>query len=264
VKRVAWTETPSLSFTARHEANQSDAALAVLESLESYRTRLEVLFPRVPANVTVVLHDSALQLALAQPYLPLARRLSAPAGRRYMAGWFTADEVHALAPQVLRRLAAGPSSLKALLLTPERAYTLLVVGVNSQLLPPPFRPRSFARFLRFAWLAEGAAQFFSGQLPHLRAAIARRLRGRPPQLPPGIRDAALLGGSVFDLLARERGIDACVRLALHGPGEQRREAILEDAFDSPFADLRLRWRTHLEELARAEPAVQLDRDEPGV
>jgi hypothetical protein len=254
---MSWTETASLTFTARHEASQVDATLAVLEALEAHRTRLEALFPEVPANVTVVLHDSSLQLALAHPQLLLARRLASPAGRRYMAGCYTTTEVHSLAPQVLRRLAAGPDSAKALALTPERVYTLLVIGTNSPLLPPPFRPGTFARLLRLAWLADGAAQFLAGQVPHLRAALARRLRGRPPDLPPGARDAALLAGSVYDLLARERGVEACVRLAL-ADQLQAPERMIEGAFGSPYADVRLRWRAHLEQLARAQPAVTLE------
>lgn len=253
---MSWTETPSLSFTARHEASESDAAIAVLDSLEAYRSRLESLFPRVPANVTVVLHDSTLQLALAQPYLPLARRLVAPAGRRYLAGWYARGEVHALAPASLRKIAGGADSLKALMLTPQRAYTLLVIGENSAFLPPPFRPRSLARLLRFMWLIDGAAQFLSGQLPHLRAAIARRLRDGTPSFPPGIRDAPLLGGALFDLLHRERGMDACVRLAL-SPRPQRAGELVEEAFGAPLAAVRERWHAHLEELARAQPAVSL-------
>jgi hypothetical protein len=252
---VPWTETPSLSFTARHEAAQSDAAVAVLESLEAHRTRLEQLFPRTPEDVTVVLHDSALQLALAQPYLPLARRLAAAEGRRYMTGWFTAREVHTLSPHALRRLAAGPDSLRALLLTPERAYTLLVVGVNNPSLPPPFRPSTFMQYRRLAWLAEGAAQYFAGQLPHLRAAIGRRLRGRAPSLPLRGRDAALLGGSILDLLARARGVSSCVRLACY-PHTSAPEAVLESTFELPLADLQRRWRAHLGELARPAPAVR--------
>jgi hypothetical protein len=252
---MPWTETTSLSFTARHEATQSDAAVAVLESLEAYRSRLEQLFPRIPREVTVVLHDSALQLALAQPYLPLARRLAAAEGRRYMTGWFTAREVHTLSPHSLRRLAAGPDSLQALLRTPERAYTLLVVGFNNPSLPPPFRPSTFLQYRRLAWLAEGAAQYFAGQLPHLRAAIARRLRGHPPSLPLRSRDAALLGGSILDLLSRERGMGSCVRLACY-PHTTPPETVLEAAFELPLTELRLRWRAHLEELARPGPAVR--------
>jgi hypothetical protein len=246
---VAWTETSSLSFTARHEAGQGDAALSVLESLEEYRVRLEQLFPRVPGNVTVVLHDSALQLALAQPYLSIARRLASPAGRRYMAGWFGRDEVHVLAPAVLRKRAGGAGSLEALMLTPQRVYTLLVVGESNPLLPPPFRPSSLGRLPRLAWLLEGAGQYFSGQLPHLGPAISRRLREGRIAFPPGPRDAPLLAGPLFDLLARERGVDACVELALSDDLADPKTA-LGSAFGLGAADLAHRWRSHLQRLAQ--------------
>jgi hypothetical protein len=252
---MAWTETSSLSFTARHEAGQSDAAVGVLESLEQYRARLEQLFPRTPGNVTIVLHDSAVQLALAQPYLPLARLLASPAGKRYMAGWFSRDEVHVLSPAVLRRRAGGTGSLEALLLSPQRVYTLLVVGVNNPLLPPPFRLPSIFRVLRLAWLLEGAAQHFSGQLPYLRLAISRRLRERPVTFPPGPRDAPLLAGAIFDLLDRERGPSACVELALSDDSSNPR-GILESAFGLNVHELARRWRDHLEQIAT------LSTDEP--
>jgi hypothetical protein len=235
-----------------------DAVLAVLESLEEFRSKLEALFAQVPGNVTVVLHDSALQLALAQPYLTFARRLSVPAGRRYMSGWYGRSELHVLGPSALRAVAGGPESLKALMLTPERTYTLLVVGLNNPLLPPPFRPAALTRLRRFGWLAEGAAQFFSGQLPHLRAALARRLRGGEVKCPPNARDAPLLAGSLFDLLARERGVEACVRLALHSRPDHP-DRIVEEAFGSPPAEVGRRWRSHLEGLARAQPAGALGR-----
>jgi hypothetical protein len=64
-----------------------------------------------------------------------------------------------------------------------------------------------------------------------------------------LRDASLLGGSVFDLLAHERGDDvACVRLATYPHGD-RAEAVLEAAFELPHAEVERRWRSHLTELA---------------
>jgi hypothetical protein len=252
---VAWAETPSLSFTARHEAGHADDALAVLESLESYRERLEQLFPRVPGNVTVVLHDSWLQLAFAQPYLPLARRLASPAARRYIAGWYATNEVHTLAPARLRASAGGPDSLGALLLTPQRAYTMLVVGVNNALLPPPFRPRAFSPLLRSPWLLEGAAQFFSGQVPLLRAAIAIRLREGRIRFPPGLRDAPLVAGALFDLLARERGVEACVRLSRQPARDML--AALESGFDLPPSEIASLWRSHLQRLSAPAPQVTI-------
>ena len=246
-----------MSFGCRHAESQAEEAAATLEALEAHRLRLEQTFPRLPENVTVVLHDSVAQLLLAQPPLTLARRMSSSAGRRYMTGWFSRSEVHCLSPSVLRRSAAGAASeesLKALLVTPQRYYTMLVVGFNNPLLPPPFRVGQTLRMLRHSWRVEGAAAHFSGQVPHLRTAIAVRMRGRPVRFPPPARDAALLGGTVYDLLESERGARACVRLACHpDPADDR--TILEAAFDAPRHDLTQMWRRHLERLASPEANV---------
>jgi hypothetical protein len=255
---VSWVETTSLSFTARHDSAQADDAVAVLEDLDEHRTALEELFPRLPDHVTVVLHDSPLQLWLAHPLLLATRRLASRAARRYVAGWYRAAEVHTLSPPMLRALAAGPDSERAMLLTPRRAYTALVVGTNNPLLPPPSRPGAVARAVRHAWLLQGAAQHFCGQVPLLRAAIAMRLRqGRVP-FPPGVRDSPLLAGSVFDLLSRERGDRACIRLATH-PYRSTRDA-LEESFDRRLSDIAHRWRMHLEQLATPEPGVTVAAD----
>jgi hypothetical protein len=253
---VAWVETPSLSFTARHEAGDADDALAVLDALEAHRAKLEELFSRVPGAITVVLHDSPLQLALAQPHLLLARRLASPVARRYMAGWFSASELHMLAPEALRRTAGGATSHQALALTPQRVYTLLAVGANNPSLPPPFRPRALRQMITQAWQPEGAAQFFSGQVPHLRAAIATRLRQGRISFPPGPRDAGLVAGALFDLLAGMRGMSACVRLA-RNPLIGEAGAALESTFDLRLAEVGERWRAHLERLATPSAGVAL-------
>lgn len=250
---MPWVETPSLSFTGRHEASQADDALAVLEDLEAYRVRLEGLFSRVPGNVTIVLHDSPLQLWLAHPLLALSRRVASRAARRYMVGWYRANEVHTLSAPALRSLSAGPDSEQALLLTPRRAYTALVIGTNNPLLPPPSRPGSLMRVARTPWLLDGAAQHFSGQVPFMRAAIATRLRQGAVHFPPGLRDAGLIGGTVFDLLERERGERACVRLATL-PAASPRPA-LESAFGRPLGETGAAWREHLARLATPTPAV---------
>ena len=250
---VPWVETPSLSFTARHEASQSDDALAVLEDLEQHRAGLERLLPRVPGSVTVILHDSPVQLYFASPLLALTRRLASRAARRYLVGWYRKGEVHTLSGPALRALAAGPDSERALLLSPRRVYTALAIGVNNPLLPPPARPGPVLRLVRYPWLVEGAAQHFSGQVQFMRAAIATRLREGQPRFPPGPRDAALLGGTVFDLLRRERDERACVRLATHPAASPR--AALEEAFGRPAAEAATAWRDHLEQLATPAPAV---------
>jgi len=250
---VPWVETPSLSFTARHEASQVDDALAVLDDLEQHRARLEQLLPRVPANVTVILHDSPVQLLFASPMLAVMRRFASRAARRYMVGWYRTGEVHVLAPPALRDISAGPDSERALLLSPRRTYTALAIGTNNPLLPPPARPGRVARLLRTAWQAEGAAQHFAGQVPFLRAAIATRLRGGRVRFPPGVRDAGLIGGTIYDLLQQERGERACVRLATHPAGDHMKA--LEEAFGSSRHEIEAAWREHLDRLATPAPDV---------
>ena len=248
---MAWVETTSPSFTARHESSHTDDAVAVLDSLEEHRTRLRELYPRLPGDVTVVLHDSAVQLAFAQPYLPIARRLASPAARRYMGGWFAPGEVHSLAPARLEELAGGPDSREAMMLTPHRAYAMLVAGTNNPLLPPPFRPSTIHTLLRTPWLLEGIGQFLAGQVTLLRPAIAIRLRKGRVRFPPSRRDAPLLGGAVFDLLAREHGEEACIRLARQPTHDAGRA--LQTALGLSQAELASRWQSHLERLASPRP-----------
>jgi hypothetical protein len=243
---MSWTETESLSFTARHdEGNQRDAE-RVLVRLEKFREELSELFDFTPHDVSVVIHPNALALSLAQPWLPLARRTAAPAGRRYFAGWFSAREIHVLAPEALRKRASNvPGSREALELEPEHEYAHLVVGANNPALPPPFNTRTFRSYVRWAWLCEGAATWLSGQTNYLRPAIVRRMReGGRPSFPPDTRDAPLLGGTVFDLLEGERDVDACVDLATRFDEAAARRA-LENAFGMHFTDVERAWREHL-------------------
>jgi hypothetical protein len=106
--------------------------------------------------------------------------------------------------------------------------------------------------MRWAWLLEGAARWFGGQTAHARPAIARRLRdGRRPAFPPSRRDAPLLGGTVIDLLVRERGEPAAAELARrlhpHGPRGALRQAF---GGRSP-ARTQEAWREHLARMAAA-------------
>jgi hypothetical protein len=251
---MAWVESRSSTFHARHDSDDVEDVERVLGALEDARVRLDEVFPRSPEELTVVLHGSPAALYMAQPFLPAARAMTAPAGRRYQVGWFGAREIHVLSPAALeRRASKAEGSLEALMLAPVALYAAVVVGANNPELPPPFTGASFNRMMRWAWLAQGAAQYFGGQVPHLRAAIGRRLReGRSPSFPPSRRDAALLGGTVFDLLAREEGVDACVRLASRlNPGGHN--AALEKAFHGrSLKHTDGTWRTHLARLAGGE------------
>jgi hypothetical protein len=195
------------------------------------------------------MHPGTAALALAQPWLPLARVFTAPAARRYLAGWFGTNEIHVLAPGALeKRASALPESLEALRLSPMHEYAHLVIGANNPQLPPPFSPRSFARYVRWAWLAEGAATHFSGQAPLLRPAIVRRLReGRPPSFPPSARDAQLLGGTIFGLVEDAYGATAAVELVsrLDAGGAA---AAIERVFARAPREVEPDWREYLKGL----------------
>lgn len=244
---MAWDESVSASFRARHDSRDADDAARVLDSLERTRDRLSELFEKTVGDMTVVLHRSDAQLALAQPLLPLKRRLLAPAARRYEVGAVGAGEIHVLAPVVLGgRGSDAPGSRQMLELAPDALYARRVLAENSPRLSPPRHPGRIVRTLRWSWLVEGAARFLSGQSAHARPAIVRRLREQSaPSFPPGLRDATLLGATVLELLAREQGRRAVVRLAtrLHPEGPA---AALEEAFGGrPLGRTEDAWRSHL-------------------
>src|SRR2546430_4847650 len=229
-----WNETPSEHFVARHEDRDAPDAEGVLELLEATRARLARAFAVVPAGVDVILHGSEAQLLLARPALALERAVAAPAARRYVTGTWGPRELHVLAPRRLEeRASAVPGSRELVLLSPAGLYSRLVVGSSSRTL------RSRRRARRLAWLAWGASEWFSGHTAHARPAIARRLReGRPPAFPPGLRDARLLGGTLIDLLVRERDEAEAVRLVDEG--------VLRHAFGgAPPRENEARWRAPL-------------------
>ncbi len=244
---MPWTESSSTHFEARHEDSDEHAAAAVLELLENTRESLSRIFPQVPDEVTVVMHATPFALSLAAPAVSLAWLASRPPARRYLAGWCASRTLHLLAPAALERRASGvPDSRDMLMMTPAALYAQLVIAANNRTLPPPLRPRH----ARWAWLIWGAAAHFSGQNVFARPAIARRLRDDPaPRFPPRLRDAALLGGTVFDLLERERGPAAAVNLAFTRPTGSPARA-LEQAFAGrSLVHSQGVWRAHLTRLA---------------
>jgi len=238
---MAWLETPSDTFVARHDERDAEDAERVLAQLEHARPRLQRRLGAEVGELAVVLHPSNAQLDLAQPWLPLQRARTAPAARRYVVGTATAQELHVLAPRVLAQRASNvEGSLELLMLAPSALLA-------KRLLTPP--PGRFGRRPPgVPWRLEGAAQFFSGQTRHVRPAVVLRIHERPaPTFPPGRRDALLLGGTVFDLLAREVGEEACLELA-RAPDPRR---ALERAFHGrPMRQTEQAWRSHLARLAR--------------
>jgi hypothetical protein len=248
---MAWVETESPNFTARHEERDADDVVELLGLLEGTRARMAEVFPSVPDHVGVVIHGSNAALALAQPYIPIVRQLTAPAARRYLVGWFGRDTVHVLAPRILRERASNvPGSEEMALRAPAAYYAQLVVGHNNPQLPPPFRLGRFIRYLRWAWLPNGAAQWFSGQTAFARPAIARRLREGPePSFPPSLRDSILLGGTVFDLIAREEGEEEAVKVACRLPPGGPKRALVYAFKGRPLVHTDGTWRAHLSRIA---------------
>ena len=250
---MAWVESASPSFRARHESTHADEVDRVLYSLERTREHLAQHFPHTVDGISVVFHSGAASLSIACPLVPLTWIAAAPAARRYVAGWSGRDELHVLRPDVLEaRASTVPGSREMLATTASTLYARRVIIENNPDVPLRMTPRRVRAELRWAWLIEGAARWFGGQTAHARPAIARRLReGRRPAFPPDVGDAPLLGGTVIDLLVRARDEGAAARLAcrLHPQG---RRAALREAFRGASATaIEDAWRDHLARMAAA-------------
>jgi len=239
---MAWLETASETFVARHDERDVDDAQRVLAQLEYARRRLERHLDAHAPVLAVVLHPTSAQLDAAQPWLPLQRARTAPAARRYVVGTVTDEEIHVLAPRLLAQRASNvEGSLELLMLAPSALFAKRLLSRHKT-----------GRFRRkpsdAPWRLEGAAQFYSGQTKHVRPAVVLRIHERPaPSFPPGRRDALLLGGTVFDLLHREEGEEACLALA-RAPDPAK---ALERAFRGrPMRQTEQAWRSHLSRLAR--------------
>src|SRR5664280_2956315 len=202
---MPWVESQLGDFRARHEEDDARDARRVLQSLQLTQLRMADLFPRSAGEMTVVLHSGVGSLSMTNPAMPLIWLLTAPAARRYVAGWAGAHELHVLSPAVLRKRASNvPGSREMLALSASALYAQRIVIENNRELYPVIGALRLRRELRWAWLLEGTARWFAGQTENARPAIARRLHeGARPRFPPGLRDAALLGGTVIDLLVLE-------------------------------------------------------------
>ena len=207
----------------------------------------------MPGEITVVVHTNPAWLAMAHPFLPAARWSAAPAGRRYLAGWPMASELHVLNDPHMERRAAGEDSREALRGTAERLYAQLVVAANNPALPPSWTPRRFARYLTLG--LDGR-----GRRPVLRPP-GRPLPGggdppparERPTLLPAL--AARRGDPRRDDLrpARDRARRGCLRAACPAAAARRRGPTLEAAFEARAGEIESAWRDYLRAIAR--PAV---------
>jgi hypothetical protein len=248
---MAWVESVSPSFRARHESRDREDVDTLLEGLERLRDRLTALIGPTPGDVEVVVHGSPLALDLAQPLLPLARRRDAPAARRYRAGTAQDGRIDVLAPRLLKaRASRVPGSEEMLARTAARLYARLALEVRNPALVTAAHPLHPRAGDAWGWLAEGAAAWFGGQAEHARPAVARRLReGRTPRFPPARPDAWLLGTTLIDLLAREEGEQAVLDLAADDL-KRAPKTVLVDAFSGRLSiHTEAAWRSHLERIA---------------
>src|SRR5215210_538192 len=70
---MAWLETASETFVARHDERDAEDAQRVLAQLEHARPRLQRRLGAEVGELAVVLHPTSAQLDAAQPWLPLER-----------------------------------------------------------------------------------------------------------------------------------------------------------------------------------------------
>src|SRR3954451_1362535 len=171
---MPWEQTASETFVARHDARDAADAERVLAQLEYARERLQQRLDVRIEEFGVVLHGSQAALDAAQPWLPLARRLVAPAARRYVVGWGGERELHALAPRGLARRAPNvEGSLETLMRAPSALLARRAIAAGHPRLPPPFTPGRLARWRSWAWLVEGGAPWLPRARPPPRAARPR-------------------------------------------------------------------------------------------
>ena len=126
----------SLSFVARHDSAQADAARACWRTSRPSGPGRNAFRP-VPGEVAVVIHPRSAMLAFAAPWLPLARLAAAPAGRRYFAGWF-ARRRSTCSPPRRSRARSGRGLARGAAGSPRHEYSHLVLGPPT----PPCRRRS--------------------------------------------------------------------------------------------------------------------------
>ncbi len=227
----------------------------MLGLLEHARGRLSERFGTSALELTVVLHDSAHALALSNPLMPPLWAMTARPVRRYIAGWVGEHELHVLSPQALRERASGVSgSFEMLALAPASLYARrVIIESNRELHAARALSRGW-QGLRWAWLLDGAARWFSGESGYARGVLGQYLRaGHRPHFPPLARDAALTAPPLIDLLAQQHGEAAVVRLAarLHTSGAH---IALSSAFPGQaLGTIEAEWRSRLRRLSDGGP-----------
>ncbi len=252
-----WTESSSSQFRVRFDDDARTEVEELVHVLETVSARLEAHGLVLPDHPTIVVHPTSISLSLAQPAFVVAQSFTESNGRRYLASWTAGSTLHLISPQRLVRGTEGHISMRdALDRAPACGLAHLALGhVNPQLsLHRAVRKRAWF------WLAWGAGQTLVGQVPMLASTIAARRRERRALvLPPPPRDAVALGGSIVELVRRERGLTALVKL-LREPLPARPQDWLHHALPGLGSTERdVHWRMLLDELDQARSVVLAER-----
>lgn len=248
-----WTEATSNLFRVRFDDDSRTEVEELVHVLETFAVRLEAHGLVLPPDPTVVVHPTERSLALAQPAYLAAVGLTETHGRRYLATWATGSTLHLVVPHRLLRGTGSHISLRdALERAPACGLAHLALGhANPGLvLQRAIRRRSWL------WLAWGAGQTLVGQVPMLASAVAlRRKERRALELPPAPRDGVVLGGTITELVLRERGLTSLVQ-QLRAPLPDTPEQWLARALPGlGLTEREVRWRMLLDELDRARATV---------
>ena len=194
---MTWVESQLGGFRARHDEDDARDARRVLQSLAVTELRMSELFPRPVDELTVILHSGVVSLTLAHPMLPLVWLTTAPAARRYVAGWAGRDELHVLSPKVLRGRASNVTGSREMLaLSAAALYARRLVIENNRELAHVFGPLRSRRAAAMGVADRGRGALVLG--PD-RPRAARRSRGgcakgAGPSFPPATVTAPCSAG----------------------------------------------------------------------
>ena len=145
---------------------------------------------------------------------------------------------------------ASRARREALLLTPLHEYSHLVIGARStRTCRRRSRPATFRRYVRRAWLCEGAATWLSGQTGHLRGGDrAPAAGGRPPGLPALHRATPSCSAARCSRCSRRRRGPRRPSSWPPRASAVRDRPAIERAFGRPAAAVERDWRDYLESL----------------
>ena len=224
---MPWVETETLSFAARHESGQTDSVERLLDDLERFRDRARAaLRARCRARSRWSSTRASLMLVAGRTRgCRPARMVSAPAGppllRRLVQ---PARDPRAGARRRWRRARRGwPARARRMLLSPAARVRAPGGGRQQRRAAAAVHARTFRRYLRMAWVSEGSATYLAGQVPHMRAAVARRMReGGRPAFPPAAPRRAGAGRHGVRASWRARRAPAARRRAGAEPDPRRR------------------------------------------